>query len=132
MEELVEITRKCGHKETIKISYTEPDEREWKIWEELDKRPLCRECWEKENKAAKKAAAKKNKENGLPRLKGSAKQVAWAEAIRAEKLRLLKSDPSMGEVESYFSKITQASEWIDIRFMDAFRMKREMARRQQK
>lgn len=126
--ETVEITRKCGHKETARIKKTDDkDYHEWLILDELHKHPLCHNCWEKNTKEKAKKAKKSAKENRLPALKGSAKQKKWAETIRAEKLDLLAGDPAMGTVWAWYAQnYTNASEWIDARFMDKQQLKRNM------
>lgn len=126
--ETVEITRKCGHKETARIKKTDDkDYHEWLILDELHKHPLCRNCWKKDTKEKAKKAKKSAKENRLPALKGTAKQKKWAETIRAEKLDMLKSDPAAGAVWAWYAQnYTNASEWIDARFMDKQQLKRNM------
>ncbi|MCB4887065.1 hypothetical protein KZO96_04135 [Bifidobacterium pseudocatenulatum] len=94
-----DITHTCGHDERIEL-FGKTSERERRI-EWLQERP-CTECWKKERAA--EAEARKNKEaamiveklgndaaeaiNALSHatctLEGSAKQVAWAEDIRAK------------------------------------------------
>lgn len=94
-----DITHTCGHDERIEL-FGKTSERESRI-EWLQERP-CTECWKKERKA--EAEARKNKEaamiveklgndaadainaisNATRTLEGSAKQVAWAEDIRAK------------------------------------------------
>lgn len=124
--EEVEIVRKCGHKETVKIKKTHDQEyRAWLIHDEEKK--LCRSCWEAEAKEKAKVAKKAAKESGLPTLKGSTKQKKWAETIRAEKLAMLAGDPTMGAIWAWYaSNYTKAAEWIDARFMDKQQLKRNM------
>ena len=94
-----DITYACGHDERIEL-FGKTSERERRI-EWLQERP-CTECWKKERAA--EAEARKNKEaamiveklgdeaadavnalsNATCTLEGSAKQVAWAEDIRAK------------------------------------------------
>lgn len=56
-------------------------DREWKLenwtW-------ICEECKESEFQRKNQEAAAENAKEGLPALKGSEKQIAWAESIRAE------------------------------------------------
>lgn len=124
--EEIEVIRKCGHKETVKIEKTSDKEyRAMLIKREQNK--LCRSCWEAETKEKTKEAKKSAKKAGLPALKGSAKQKKWAEIIRAEKLDMLRSDPAAGAVTAWYAKnYTKASEWIDVRFMSEFELKRNM------
>lgn len=120
--EKVEITRKCGHKEIVKIKKTDDIlEHLWLIHAESIK--LCPSCWEEKVKEK----AKEAKKAGLPALKGSAKQKEWAEIIRAEKLDMLRSDPEAGAVAAWYAKnYTKASEWIDVKSMNEFELKRNM------
>jgi len=81
------ITRKCGHEEVINI-VGKVSERDRKAeWEEGR---LCYDCWKAEQAAERaaesNAAAEEAKAEGLPRLEGSEKQIAWAETIRAKML----------------------------------------------
>lgn len=124
--EEVDIIRKCGHKEAVKIKKTSDKEyRAWLIHDEEKK--LCRSCWEEEAKENAKKAKKAAKESGLPALKGSAKQKKWAETIRAEKLAMLAGDPTMGAVWAWYAQnYTKAAEWIDARFMNEQQLKRNM------
>ncbi len=126
--EEVEITRKCGHKEIAKIRRTsDEDYREYLIYEEIRKRPLCHDCWEKDAKEKSKKAKNESKKKGYPALTGSAKQKKWAEAIRAEKMSEMSKDPSQFEVmQWYLINYTKASDWIDIRFMDYYEMRSNM------
>lgn len=120
--EEVEITHKCGHKEIVEIKKTDDIlEHLWLIHAEETK--LCPNCWEEEVKEK----AKEAKKAGLPTLKGSAKQKKWAEIIRAEKLEMLRSDPAAGAVAAWYAKnYTKASEWIDVKSMNEFELKRNM------
>lgn len=125
--EEVEITRECGHKEMARIRrWRDEEEKEIRIEQELQKRPLCRECWEKAAKEEEKKAKKAAKEKRLPALKGSAKQKKWAEKIRMEKLNMLDRDPSMWAVRNYYMQITKASTWIDRRFMKGYELAEAM------
>ena len=78
-----EINHICGHVETVQIYGTNVHgERERRAaW--LASKP-CPEC---ERRAKAEAARAKADEMGLPELTGSAKQVAWAEDIRAKAVR---------------------------------------------
>lgn len=94
-----DITHTCGHDERIEL-FGKTSERESRI-EWLQERP-CTECWKKERKA--EAEARRNKEaamivekfgddaadavnaisNAASNLKGSSRQIMWAEDIRAD------------------------------------------------
>ena len=70
----------CGHEETVTL-YGPTRERERKLrWMEG---VLCPECQKAKNE---KAIQDRTKELGLPELRGSEKQIAWAQTIRLEKL----------------------------------------------
>jgi len=84
------VTFSCGHEARVEL-FGKGTDRERKIaWYERE--GLCPECY----KAAKRAESKKANE-GLPELKGSEKQIAWAERIRAERLAELKSRAKWGQ-----------------------------------
>ncbi len=124
------ITRSCGHEETIQI-YGPHKDRARKAEYEATK--LCRECWRAQAQAEReeqsRTAAQRNKEQGLPALTGSEKQIAWAESIRAEKQAELerlveqaaKSSPTPEQRQQFNDAIaavlaeTAASWWIDNR-----------------
>lgn len=78
-----QITRACGHEETIQIVGPTKD-RDRKVAFEESK--LCYDCWkarQAEERAAEAAkAAVEAQTSGLPTLTGSEKQIAWAETIR--------------------------------------------------
>lgn len=75
------ITRSCGHNETIQI-FGKVANRDGIA--RAESRKLCECCREAKRDADNAAAAKSNQSAGLPALAGSAKQVAWAETIRAK------------------------------------------------
>lgn len=84
------ITRKCGHVETINIGGKVSERDRLASYEE---EKLCYECWKAKQKAdreeASNKAAAEAKTSGLTELKGSEKQVAWAETIRSEIIKNL-------------------------------------------
>lgn len=84
------ITRTCGHDERIQIygtnSHGERDRKaEWEATRE------CRPCHDAriaaERQEASEQATAAATEAGLPALTGSDRQVAWAETLRADRLR---------------------------------------------
>lgn len=89
----------------------------------------CESCKEAYKARKQKEAQEANK--GLPELKGSPKQIAWAEQIRAEKAEALKpfkekfqaaennkaAEIGLNIIENLF-KNDNASFWIDARFMN--------------
>lgn len=70
---------------------------------------ICDTCKAKQRDKENRLSAEQNAEDGLPELKGSEKQIAWAETIRAEKLAQIEGDSSM------LAKQTSASWWIEHR-----------------
>ena len=78
----------CGHKRIHEIYGANPHN----IAKWLAKQ-LCEACYKAEQQAKNdvknKESAIYNIEQGLPPLKGTKKQVAWAETIRAEKIKAL-------------------------------------------
>ena len=72
----------CGVEYRVQL-YGKTRDREWKFssWDWT-----CESCKEKARAEAAREAAEENREQGLPSLTGSEKQIAWAEQIRAAKL----------------------------------------------
>ena len=87
------ITHKCGHEEVHNISGPVKD-RDRKA-EYLASR-VCRECWLAEQNKKAEADASANQAAGLPELSGSAKQISWAESIRAKVIGRLEGMISTG------------------------------------
>lgn len=89
---------------------------------------ICRDC---ANKAATEVGIQFAKENNLPELTGTPKQIAWAESIRHAFLDILDenishvarilgqkdilTDELRAEAHEYFRSIDRASLWIDMR-----------------
>lgn len=78
-----DVTHSCRHSRSVAL-YGPMRDRESKLsWME---RSLCPECYQNqlqsERAKASVEAAQKSKLEGLPKLEGSPKQVAWAETIR--------------------------------------------------
>ncbi len=69
----------CGHPGRVQI-YGPVKDRDWKEKKEFSK--LCPECWKKKLAEENQKAVETAKEMGLPELKGTEKQVAWANSIR--------------------------------------------------
>ncbi len=78
--------RVCGFK--FEVYATKRNRREADNWAEwaVTHYDLCESCALEQHKAAAAALAVEAKEMGLPELKGSEKQVVWAEQIRADML----------------------------------------------
>lgn len=119
------ITRACGHTERVAI-YGPLEERARK--EQWESGRLCGDCWRAAWEADRAARARAAREEALaagrPSLIGSAKQVAWAEAIRARHAALLEplveraKDPVpgaralLGRVVRRYLEETSAHAWI--------------------
>lgn len=95
-----QVTRKCGHEETVDLR-GKMDKREWRLANvEPDK--LCSECWATQQAAEAEVAAENAAENGLPELEGSEKQINWAETIRADAIEQI--DKCLDEFENKCEK----------------------------
>ena len=70
-------------------------DRDWKEKKEFSK--LCPECWKKKLAEENQKAVETAKEMGLPELKGTEKQVAWANSIRLEFIEAI--DEEVRELE---------------------------------
>ena len=73
----IEVACKCGHTETRKISYMKGSEHDSKVEFENGRNEECSLC----------AAARRTKEQGLPELTGSEKQITWACSIREKAVK---------------------------------------------
>lgn len=74
-----ELHHSCGH--TGRVNLIGPHkQRNWRI--ERMEADICDECKERARAEENARAAAENKKLGLPELKGTEKQVAWAETIR--------------------------------------------------
>jgi len=80
----VRVKRACGHEERVEVFGPER-ERQRRLEREAER--LCRTCWEAAREREAAEAAEAARQAGLPELQGTSKQVAWAESIRAQKLR---------------------------------------------
>ena len=69
----------CGHEGTIEV-FGKAEERERKI-KYFEEYGLCPDCYKAEKKTEEKAFAEGHE---LPELKGSEKQISWANKIRKE------------------------------------------------
>ena len=113
------ITYKCGHTEEMQL-FGKMNDRDRKIaWYATQDCPECKA-------AAARAAAK---ERGLVELEGTAKQIVWAEQIRAKLLELSEQikkqletkaeDPRVLELFAVLDDAknnSKASFWIDSRY----------------
>jgi len=124
-----EITRKCGHNETINICGPTKNRQGRADWEATK---LCYDCYKKEQARAREAqsikSAEENKNKGLPELVGSEKQISWAESIRAKRLdEINETIAGMGTIKDEMRNVvwdallevgvneTSAKKWIDNR-----------------
>ncbi len=127
-----EVTRSCGHTETI-VLFGKLKNREWRL-EKVEPSKLCTECYQAElarlREEENREAAEVAKEMNLPQLTGSEKQIAWAETIRQKMMAdidefiyksvksEMRNDPKLLEAVEYIKGKTQARWWIDHRGMN--------------
>lgn len=125
----VDITFSCGHEGTIEVfGKSEERERKIKYFEEYG---LCPDCYKAEKQKETEEFAVKCE---LPELKGSEKQVAWANKIRKEKIEEFeKEKPAirkgagddfadfLNDFTTNYYKNTSASWWIDHREWRVFK-----------
>lgn len=83
----VNITYSCGHEGTIEV-FGKAEERERKI-KYFEEYGLCPDCYKAEKQTEEKAFAEGHK---LPELKGSEKQISWANKIRKEKIETFEKE----------------------------------------
>lgn len=122
------VTYTCGHEATIQL-FGKHKDREWRL--QYEERKLCPDCYleklRKEREEENRKAAEAAKEQELPQLVGSEKQIAWAETIRqkfldklSDLLTHLKSeiaaDPACSKTIDSFYGETSSRWWIDNRF----------------
>jgi len=126
------VTRSCGHEETVALIGKTKD-CEWKL-EHIEADKLCSECYQvdlqRRRKEANREAAEAAKDNNLPALTGTEKQIPWAESIRIELLSYMDSvaaDKRLGHIDTQANMRdaiehikagkTRAHWWIDRRFL---------------
>lgn len=119
-----EVTHSCGHTERHQLIGPHKS-REWRI--SCLEGELCQECFEAKRAEENTKAAEENRELGLPELKGSQKQIQWAETIRKAILEALEErfkeveDATDEQKREYFQALDvlmakeSASWWIDHR-----------------
>ncbi len=95
-----QITRTCGHVETVNIVGPGKD-RPRKAAREANR--LCHACYVAEQQAAAIAAAPEVSAD-LPALTGSAKQITWADALRASGIVELGTATDMFRDADYLAK----------------------------
>lgn len=101
-----EITYACGHTEERQLYGKIKDRESKSSWLETQK---CYEC-QKEEKNRK--AREDNAKLGLPKLIGSEKQIAWAETIRAEKIKFLDETLNFFDISRVKPEKLEAAKWI--------------------
>lgn len=126
----------CGHEETI-VLYGKSSERERKI-EWLENYGLCSECYKAQMQKHEETSRKTRKEAfDLPAIKGSPKQVAWAEKIRDgffkdwENLGVQK-DLRAEKFINWLKKQAEARFWIDNREKSIRELVKEWAENESK
>jgi hypothetical protein len=142
------ITHSCGHQSTFEL-FGPSKQREWRLQQEEQR--LCYDCYQKERAKQTAELAEKNREIGLPPLKGTEKQVQWAECIRAEAVvNMERHEPILSErdkakfrkaLDIIYSKDSAAwwidnRDWVNSPYMDSFfrfltRVLEEAAREEQ-
>lgn len=103
----------CGHSSEAQIYGPEADRpaKQRRLGE-----GLCPECYAKQRAEANVAAAESNAEAGLPTLRGSLKQVAWAESIRGAALdSMIAAGAGERMATAIVASQTAATWWIDNR-----------------
>jgi hypothetical protein len=123
-----EITRSCGHVETVQIGGKVAARDEVAEYEATKSCYACYKAEQDEKRAAANAkAAAENKETGLPTLTGSEKQIAWAESIRSAAAKeigelVATAKPEMAAVVNQAAEgilsATESKWWIDHRTSD--------------
>jgi hypothetical protein len=111
------IEMSCGHTETHNI-VGPMKSRDWKRQRIAER--MCKECYraavERENARENAAAAEWAEENELPQLRGSEKQVDWAESIRREMLK------ELAEVKDQFEKLVTQDPGTEPELVDRARI----------
>lgn len=132
--------KKCGKEfEKVAFKYNRRDANNWEEWA-VKNFTLCPECEQIEHQLDSVEAAKEARDNGLPQLIGTPKQIIWAEQIRKADIKRIQEvldqlnktiheRPDMDGIEmcvedrrragiafDYICKHDQASYWIDNRY----------------
>ncbi len=126
------VTRACGHEETV-VLFGKLKDREWRL-ENVEPQKLCNECYQAElarrREESNREAAEVAKEQGLPALTGTEKQIPWAETIRQQMLADIdefiykyvkiehRNDSKLLEAVEHIRNKTEARWWIDNRGMN--------------
>lgn len=125
-----DVTRACGHKETIAL-FGKGKDREWRL-ENIEASKLCYDCYQAELAKRNHEATEAAKEMNLPQLTGTEKQIPWAESIRQQLLADLdkfvyenvkeehRNDPMVRAAMEHIRNKTEARWWIDNRGAGAY------------
>jgi len=125
------VTRLCGHEETVAL-IGKTSQREWRL-ENVEASKLCSECYQvdiqRRREEANREAAEAARDNNLPALTGTEKQIPWAETIRQRimadldrviyETRNNKGRDELAIQEAYqaIKSKTTAHWWIDRRYI---------------
>lgn len=108
-----EITYSCGHSGTVEL-FGNNKERETKI-ANIEKYRVCPDCVKATNEQQTKAV----KTAGLPDLKGTAKQITWADDLRRQFIKKCEENNMPDYVKPVYdyilANVTNARIWIDNR-----------------
>jgi len=126
------VTRACGHDETV-VLFGPGKNRDWRL-DNVEPSKLCSECYQadlaRQREESNREAAEVAKEQNLPKLTGSEKQIPWAETIRQQMLADMdefvykhikpecRNDLKLCEAIDHIKGKTEARWWIDNRGMD--------------
>jgi len=117
----------CGHRGEI-VLFGPTKNREWRI--EKEKENICSDCYDQQLSEQSIIATQENATNGMPPLRGTEKQVLWAERIRNAAMRSFETigitpqtsyrlrDASQEEIDLAVNAVMakeKASWWIDNR-----------------
>lgn len=115
------VTFKCGCTKLVQLAFGDhircKDQANYKAYLETQ---ICDDCKraqreaeqariENEHKEATEKATEKANDLGLPKLKGSEKQVAWAMVLR---------DQALERITKYFPELTETREFMMLKDMD--------------
>lgn len=125
------VTRSCGHEEVVAL-IGKINDREWRL-ENVESSKLCSECYQidlqRRREEANREAAEAAKDNNLPALTGTEKQIPWAETIRQRILadidaliyagakRNGRNELAIQESYQAIRNKTTAHWWIDRRYL---------------
>ena len=100
----------CGHEGRVNI-IGKHSERQWKVDRHFEE--ICEECKAKNREEANRQATKKASEYEFPDLKGTEKQIAWANTIRIDFYEFYISN---------FSNISFSYTWYSIMYCIKYKL----------